>query len=61
MIFIHKGCDTGSRSDSPLRDLCIKSKEKKIKQIKNKIHRIWKSKLFLETLKWKIKTRKYYN
>lgn len=51
MISIHKGWDTGSRSDSTLRDLCIKSKEKKTKQIKNKIHKIWKSNLFLETLK----------
>lgn len=36
MISIHKGWDTGSRSDSTLGDLCIKSKEKKTKQIKTK-------------------------
>lgn len=45
MISIQKRWDTGSRSDSILRDLCIKSKEKKTKQIK-KIHKIWKSNLF---------------
>lgn len=45
MISIQKWWDTGSRSDSTLRDLCIKSKEKKTEQIK-KIHKIWKSNLF---------------
>lgn len=34
MISIHKGWGAGSRSDSTLRDLCIKSKEKKTEQIK---------------------------
>lgn len=50
MISMHKVWDTGSRSDSTLRDLCTKSKEKKAKQIKNKMHTIYKSNLFIETL-----------